>query len=124
MVIEFMMAARVFNMSYVQARDAKLQALGFRCLDVDLKDLLYKKGPNDCEYLKGFLAMEYLIWKTGDFSAGLTYIVQDTETPREAFMRAFSLDLDVFMQEADAYADQEIALYPLRRHIDQVGVRP
>ena len=67
------------------------------------------------EYLNGMLAMEYLIWKTGDKAAGLTYILQDTESPQEAFQRAFSLELDAFMEEADEYVKKEIRLYWLRQ---------
>jgi hypothetical protein len=58
--------------------------------------------------------MEYLMGKTGDMEAGWTWASQQAPTTGEAFTKAFGLDLDTFMAEADAYADREIALWPQR----------
>jgi len=116
MLVQGIAAAKIYNMPYVKMRDYNLQSMGSECKKDKLKDMLDKKSPRQCEYLSGLLAMEYLVWKTGDMAAGLTYMRQDAESAHEAFRLAFSLDLDAFMAEADRYVQREIALWPLRKN--------
>lgn len=110
-----MIAMRAYNLPYTTARDYALRLMDAKCSDQKLKDLLAPAWFTSCVYLKGFLAMEYLMGKTGDMKAGWTWAAQDAATAREAFAKAFpSLDMDTFMAEADIYADKEIALFSQR----------
>lgn len=111
-----MIAMRAYNLTYAQARDRSLKLNGSQCAGVKLRDLLAPVGFNNCIYPNGFLAMEYLMWQTGDMKAGWTWVSQDAATGREAFSKAFSLDIDTFMTEADVYIDQEMALWPKREY--------
>ena len=111
-----MIAMRTYNLTYTQARDRALKLNGTQCAGVKLRDLLAPPTFNNCVYTNGFLAMEYLMWKTGDMKAGWTWVSQDAVTGREAFSKAFSIDIDTFMTEADAYIDQEMALWPKREY--------
>lgn len=111
-----MIAMRTYNLTYAQARDRSLKLNGSQCAGVKLRDLLAPPNFNSCVYPNGFLAMEYLMWKTGDMKAGWTWVSQDAVTGREAFTKAFSMDIDTFMTEADAYVDQEMALWPKREY--------
>ena len=115
-VTQTMIAMRAQKITYAQARDRLLKGNGNQCAGVKLRDLLNPVGFNVCIYPNGFLAMEYLMWKTGDMKAGWTWVSQDAATGREAFSKAFSLDIDTFMTEADAYIDQEMALWPRREY--------
>jgi len=109
-----MISMRAYNLTYSQARDRALKVNGNNCAGVKLRDLLAPPNFNSCVYPNGFLAMEYLMWKTGDMKAGWTWVSQDATTGREAFSKAFAIDIDTFMAEADAYINQEMALWPLR----------
>ena len=115
-VTQTMIAMRFYNLTYAQARDRALKLNGNRCAGVKLRELMAPPTFNTCVYPNGFLAMEYLMWKTGDMKAGWTWVSQDVETGREAFSKAFGIDIDTFMAEADAYIDQEMALWPLREY--------
>jgi len=111
-----MIAMRTFNLTYAQARDRALKLNGTQCAGVKLRDLLAPPTYTNCVYTNGFLAMEYLMWKTGDMKAGWTWVSQDAATAPEAFSKAFSIDIDTFMTDADAYIDQEMALWPKREY--------
>ena len=111
-----MIAMRTYNLTYAQARDRSLKVNGSQCAGVKLRDLLAPPTFNSCVYPNGFLAMEYLMWKTGDMKAGWTWVSQDAVTGREAFTKAFSMDIDTFMTEADAYVNQEISLWAKREY--------
>ena len=113
-MIQMLILMRVYDLPYSKARDYQLKILTTPCEGVKLRDLLVEPTGNGCEYIRGLLATEYLMWKTGDMKAGWTWVSQDAATAREAFEMAFPLDIDEFMEEADVYIDRELALWPKR----------
>jgi hypothetical protein len=114
-MIQTLIAMRVEGLSYTLAREYSLRTMDdANCIGYKLKDLLAPAWFTSCVYVKGYLAMEYLMARTGDMEAGWTWISQDAATSEEAFTKAFDMDFDTFMAKADAYADREMALRPLR----------
>ena len=109
-----MIAMQYNKIPYTQARDHALRLMDASCTGTKLRDLLAPTFFTNCVYVSGFLAMEYLMWKTGDMKAGWTWVSQDSATAREGFSQAFGMDLDTFMEEADAYVKQEQLLWPWR----------
>jgi hypothetical protein len=114
-MIQTLIAMRVEGLSYTLAREYSLRTMDdANCIGYKLKDLLAPASFTSCFYVKGYLAMEYLMATSGDMKAGWTWISQDAVTSEEAFTMAFDMDFDKFMAKADAYADREMALRPQR----------
>lgn len=104
------------GLTYKEARNLfagrRKRANDTRCNSVGLAELAGTNSshPTGCEYDDGFLAMEYLVWKTQNVRAEHTF----TEKARgfrtsEAFRDVFGLSLDDFHTEADAYIARELA---------------
>lgn len=104
------------GLTYKQSRDLfaarRKRSNDVRCNSVGLAELAGTNSshPTGCEYDDGFLAMEYLVWKTQNVRAehAFTERARGT-TAAQAFESAFGLSLSDFHSEADAYIAKELA---------------
>lgn len=74
------------------------------CKGVKLETLTdqgsYESG---CEYTNGFVAVEYLLWKTQSLDSFFTFCKTPGTSQAEIFQNAFGLDQAAFQKEADKY---------------------
>jgi len=104
------------GLTYKQSRDLfaarRKRANDIRCNSVGLAELAGTNSshPTGCEYDDGFLAMEYLVWKTQNVRAEHVFTERGRgTTAAQAFQSAFGLSLSDFHTEADAYIAKELA---------------
>ncbi len=108
------------NIPYSTVRNLALKHNGNpRCKNVLMTDLLmFNTSPNLCEYSGGFLAVEYLVAKTGDLAAPFRYLESKMkgngkvcENPHsicrdsyeEVIREIYSKDVDAWHNEIQAY---------------------
>lgn len=111
-VFKSMVYALNYNLTYTEARNLQVHTFGNRCTPISLKNLSETKSyPDSCEYNNGSLAVEYLVAKKRNLNALFDWERKDLDTQRldqaGAFKRAFGLDFQSFMSEADNYIKQE-----------------
>jgi hypothetical protein len=104
------------GLTYKESRDLfaarRKRANDTRCNSVGLAELAGTNSshPTGCEYDDGFLAMEYLVWKTQNVRAEHIFTERATgSTAAQAFQSVFGFSLNDFHTEADAYIAKELA---------------
>lgn len=104
------------GLTYKESRDLfaarRKRANDTRCNSVGLVELAGTNSshPTGCEYDDGFLAMEYLVWKTQNVRAEHVFTEKATgSTAAQAFQSVFGFSLGDFHTEADAYIAKELA---------------
>lgn len=104
------------GLTYKEARDLfagrRKRANDTRCNAVGLAELAGTNSshPTGCEYDDGFLAMEYLVWKTQNVRAEHAFTEKAAgSTAADAFRSVFGFSLGDFHTEADAYIAKELA---------------
>lgn len=109
-VFKIISFAKDNNLTYAQSRAAYLDGDRSRCNGARLSDMTASysaitSATNSCEYDKGMVATEYLIWRTGgDVAMGLRFLQKGDEgTAAEIFERAYGMTLERFLKEAEAY---------------------
>ena len=107
-VFKIMAYAQSQKVPYTKAR-AGYVGPNAQCASVPLAELSGQGTTSTyCEYDKGMLAVEYLIFKTGRLTAPFDFFAASGTTTATVFKNAYGLDLKEFVTQADAYANRQM----------------
>lgn len=96
------------NTPYSKARAEWVKNWTKSCVNISLFDLSSTSpNVNGCDNINGYLAMELLLFKTGDLKAFYWWEAKASGVAPEGFKKSYGLDWDAFLRQADEYVKRE-----------------